>query len=96
MLTGRVSVPTPQLNRFLAEVTELRQPPAVQGKRLKILYGAQTETGPPRFALQVNSRSRITKGYAYYIENRLRERFRLEGVPIIIDLVEHRSRRSES
>ncbi|MCX6387817.1 MAG: ribosome biogenesis GTPase Der [Solirubrobacterales bacterium] len=93
---SRERIPTPQLNRFLAEVTELRQPPAVQGKRLKILYGAQTETGPPRFALQVNSRSRITKGYAYYIENRLRERFRLEGVPIIIDLVEHRSRRSES
>jgi len=88
-------IPTPQLNRFLAEITEARQPPAVQGKRLKVLYGAQTETAPPRFAIQINSRSRITKAYVYYIENRLRERFRLEGVPIIMDLVEHRSRRSE-
>ena len=96
-LSDRASerIPTPQLNRFLAEITEARQPPAVQGKRLKILYGAQTETGPPRFSIQVNSRSRITKAYAYYIENRLRERFGLEGVPLVIDLVEHRSRRSE-
>ncbi len=96
-LSDRASerIPTPQLNRFLAEITEARQPPAVQGKRLKILYGAQTETSPPRFAIQVNSRSRITKAYAYYIENRLRERFGLEGVPLVIDMVEHRSRRSE-
>jgi len=96
-LSDRASerIPTPQLNRFLAEITEARQPPAVQGKRLKILYGAQTETSPPRFAIQVNSRSRITKSYAYYIENRLRERFGLEGVPLVIDMVEHRSRRSE-
>jgi GTP-binding protein len=96
-LSDRASerIPTPQLNRFLAEITEARQPPAVQGKRLKILYGAQTETSPPRFAIQVNSRSRITKAYAYYIENRLRERFSLEGVPLVIDMVEHKSRRSE-
>jgi GTP-binding protein len=83
------------LNRFLSEIVAARQPPAVQGKRLKLLYGAQTETAPPRIAIQVNSRSRITRAYAYYIENRLRERFNLEGVPIIIDLIEHRSRRGE-
>ncbi len=88
-------IPTPTLNRFLSEIVAARQPPAVRGKRLKLLYGAQTETSPPRFAIQVNSRSRITKAYAYYIENRLRERFNLEGVPIIIDLVEHSSRRSD-
>ena len=88
-------IPTPMLNRFLSEIVAARQPPAVQGKRLKLIYGAQTETSPPRFAIQVNSRSRITKAYAYYIENRLRERFNLEGVPIIIDLIEHRSRRGE-
>ena len=88
-------IPTPLLNRFLSEIVAARQPPAVQGKRLKLIYGAQTEVSPPRFAIQVNSRSRITKAYAYYIENRLRERFNLEGVPIIIDLIEHRSRRGE-
>jgi len=87
-------IPTPQLNRFLAEATSARQPPAVRGQRLKLRYMAQIETKPPRFAVQVNSRARITKEYAYYIENRLRERFRMEGVPLVIDMVEGRERRS--
>jgi GTP-binding protein len=89
-------IPTPQLNRFISETVAARQPPAVRGKRLKLLYAAQTGTKPPRFTIQVNSRARITRSYAYFIENRLRERFRFEGVPLVIDLVEHSSRRSES
>ena len=36
----------------------------------------------------------VTRDYAYYLENRLRERFRLEGVPLVIDFVERRERRS--
>jgi GTP-binding protein len=30
----------------------------------------------------------VTRDYAYYIENRLRERYRMEGIPLIIDFVE--------
>ena len=54
-----------------------------------------TQTGerPPRFSIQVNSRARVTRDYAYFIENRLRERYRLEGVPVIIDFVERNERR---
>ena len=54
-----------------------------------------TQTGerPPRFSVQVNSRSRVTRDYAYYLENRLRERYRLEGIPLLIDFVERRQRR---
>jgi GTP-binding protein len=54
----------------------------------------QTGVRPPRFSIQVNSRSRVTRDYAYYLENRLRERFRLEGVPLVIDFVERRERRA--
>ena len=52
----------------------------------------QTAERPPRFSIQVNSRARVTRDYAYYIENRLRERYRLEGVPAIIDFVERDER----
>jgi GTP-binding protein len=52
----------------------------------------QTQTGPPRFSVQVNSRARITRDYAYYLENRLRERYGLEGVPVVIDFVERQER----
>ena len=90
-------IPTPQLNRFLSDVVAARQPPAggqrQGGHRLKLLYMTQTDERPPRFSIQVNSRARVTRDYAYFIENRLRERYRLEGVPVIIDFVERNERR---
>jgi GTP-binding protein len=88
-------IPTPQLNRFLSEVVQARQPPARQGHRLKLLYMAQIGTAPPRFAVQVNSRTRVTRDYAYFLENRLRNRFAMDGVPLIIDFNERKQRRSE-
>jgi GTP-binding protein len=88
-------IPTPQLNRFLAEIVQERQPPAKQGHRLKLLYMTQFQTSPPRFSVQVNSRNRVTRDYAYFLENRLRARFGMDGVPVIIDFHERKSRRSE-
>jgi GTP-binding protein len=88
-------IPTPELNRFLSEVTQARQPPAKQGHRLKLIYMAQIGERPPRFAIQVNSRSRVTRDYAYFIENRLRARYGMDGVPLIIDFNDRKQRRSE-
>ena len=91
-------IPTPQLNRFLSDVVATRQPPAGgpqhSGHRLRLLFMTQTSERPPRFSIQVNSRARVTRDYAYFIENRLRERYRLEGVPVIIDFVERNERRA--
>ena len=92
-MQGRI--PTPELNRFVGEIVQARQPPAKQGHRLKLLYAAQIGERPPRFAIQVNSRQRVTRDYAYYVENRLRARFGMDGVPLIIDFVERKSRRGE-
>jgi GTP-binding protein len=78
-------IPTRDLNRFLSDAQAKREPPAVRGKRLKLYYMAQYETRPPRFAIQVNDRASITRDYAYFLENRLRERFGLEGIPLVID-----------
>ncbi len=90
-------IPTPQLNRFLSDVVTARQPPAGGpargGHRLRLIYMTQTAERPPRFSIQVNSRARVTRDYAYYIENRLRERYHFEGVPVIIDFVERNERR---
>jgi len=85
-------IATPELNRFVADVVATRSPPAKQGHRLKLLYMAQIGTKPPRFAIQVNSRQRVTRDYAYFVENRLRERYGLEGIPLVIDFAE-RTRR---
>ena len=80
-------VPTGELNRFLAELREARQPPSRNGKRLNLLYGTQVQARPPRFRLFVNDPSLITRDYGYWVENRLRDRFALEGVPVSIDFV---------
>jgi GTP-binding protein len=83
--TARIS--TGELNRFLAELREERQPPQKAGRRLNLLYGTQTRRRPPRFRFFVNDPSLMTRDYGYWIENRLRERFELEGVPVAIDFV---------
>jgi GTPase len=88
-------VPTPELNRWLSEALQARQPPMKQGHRLKLIYAAQIGERPPRFAIQVNNRARVTREYAYFLENRLRARFGLDGVPVIIDFNERKQRRSE-
>ncbi|HEX8977274.1 MAG TPA: ribosome biogenesis GTPase Der [Solirubrobacteraceae bacterium] len=97
---SRTRIPTPQLNRFLSEVVAKRQPPvgaggrgAGSGHRLRMLYMTQTGERPPRFSIQVNSRARVTRDYAYFLENQLRQRYRLEGVPAIIDFVARNERR---
>jgi GTP-binding protein len=95
---SRGRIPTPQLNRFLSEIVAARQPPSGTGPRshrLKLLFMTQTGERPPRFSVQVNSRARVTRDYAYYLENRLRERYRLEGIPLIIDFVERSERRRD-
>ena len=78
-------IPTAELNRFLADVASAREPPARHGKRLRLLYMTQFESKPPRFAVQVNDRRLISRNYAYFIENSLRQRYGLEGIPLVID-----------
>jgi len=95
---ARARIPPPQLPRFLADAVAARPPPAGSGRRggvqrLKLLFITQTAVRPPRFSIQVNSRARITRDYAYYLENRLRERYGLDGVPLIIDFVQRSERR---
>jgi GTP-binding protein len=80
-------IPTATLNKALAELREVRQPPGRRGKRLNLLYGTQVSSRPPRFRLFVNDRSLVTRDYGYWVENELRRRFSLEGVPVSIDFV---------
>ena len=80
-------IPTPALNRALAELRAARQSPSRNGKRLNLLYGTQVSSRPPRFRLHVNDPGLVTRDYGYWVENELRKRFELEGVPVSIDFV---------
>ncbi len=94
-------IPTAELNRFLAETVQARQPPVGTRRgssqhRLKLIYMAQIGERPPRFAIQINSRARVTRDYAYFVENRLRARYGMDGVPLVIDFVERGQRGREA
>jgi GTP-binding protein len=80
-------IPTPELNRFMADLRSARQPPSRARRRLNLLYGTQIRTRPPRFRFFVNDPSLITRDYGYWVENQLRERYGLDGVPVAIDFV---------
>ncbi len=86
-------IPTPELNRFVADVVAKTPPPARRGRRLRLYYAAQVGEKPVRIAIQVNDRKLITRDWAYHLENRLREAYGLEGVPLVIDFVPHSGRR---
>jgi len=86
-------IPTPDLNRFVSDVVAKTPPPSRRGRRLRLYYAAQVEESPPRFAIQVNDRKLIIRDWAYHLENRLREVYGLEGVPLVIDYVPHSGRR---
>ena len=72
--TSRIG--TGELNRFLGELRDARQPPSRNGKRLNLLYGTQTQVRPPRFRFFVNDPGLITRDYGYWVENQLRDQHR--------------------
>jgi GTP-binding protein len=89
-------IPTPELNRFVSGVIADRPPPQRHGRRLRIYYAAQVGRRPPRFALQVNDRRLINRDWAFHLENRLRDAYALQGVPLVIDYVPRKGRRNRS
>jgi len=78
-------IATGELNRALKALSSDRPLPMKHGKRLKMYYVAQFGTSPPRFAIEVNDRTLLTRDFGFFVENRLRAQFGLDGVPLVID-----------
>ena len=75
-------VKTPELNKFVAEVTAAH-PPASPGRHhVRILYAAQTGVAPPTFVFFTNVATTFHFSYERFLVNQLRERFGFEGTPI--------------
>jgi GTP-binding protein len=89
-------IPTPELNRFVSGVVADRPPPQRHGRRLRLYYTAQVGRRPPRFAIQVNDRRLINRDWAFHLENRLRDAYELQGVPLVIDFVPRKRDRNRS
>jgi GTP-binding protein len=75
-------VPTPQLNRWLAEALERHAPPASKGRRVKIRFMTQPSARPPTFVAFCSRPESLSASYLRYLTNSLRDTFDLPGVPI--------------
>ena len=75
-------ITTGVLNDMLQEAILNYQPPARNGKQIKIKYITQASTNPPTFVLFVNDAKALNFAYKRYLENRFRERIDFSGTPI--------------
>jgi GTP-binding protein len=79
-------IPTGELNRWFAGITERHPPPAVSGRRVRLRYITQASSRPPTFVVFTTRPDAIGESYRRYIVNELRAAFGLGGVPIRIHL----------
>ncbi len=77
-------ITTSELNDRVLPLIESTPPPSVKGKYVKIKYVQQLPTHAPAFAFFCNLPQYVTEAYKRFLENRMREMYNFEGVPIRI------------
>jgi GTP-binding protein len=75
-------IPTSQLNDALLPEIIHYPPPALKGKHIQIKYITQVAARTPSFAFFCNLPQYIQESYIRFLENKLRENFDFEGVPL--------------
>lgn len=80
----RKAVSTSKLNAAMLPEIEHYPPPAIKGKHIKIKYITQIKSRSPAFAFFCNMPQYIKEPYQRYLENKMRDHFNFEGVPIRI------------
>jgi GTP-binding protein len=77
-------IQTSKFNETMLEVVKNFPPPAIKGKYVKIKYCMQLPTQTPQFAFFCNLPQYVRDPYKRYVENKLREIYNFNGVPITI------------
>ena len=80
----RKRVQTARLNEVVEKAVQRQSPPAWRGQYVKIKYASQVRDEPPVFAFFCNHPEGVKESYRRYLENRLREAFGFEGVPLTL------------
>jgi GTP-binding protein len=75
-------VPTAEVNRVLESLVNRQQPPQPVGESVKLFYGTQIGTAPPRFAIVANHPEAIPESYTRYLVNGFREAWAFTGAPL--------------
>ena len=76
-------IPTARLNEELLPLIEAYPPPSNKGKYIKIKYVTQLpNTQVPSFVFFANLPQYVKEPYKRFLENKMRERWKLSGTPI--------------
>ena len=76
------SIKTRELNDVMLPIIAHSPPAAIKGKYVKVKFINQLPTHAPTFAFYCNLPQYVTESYMRFLENRLRENFDFNGVPI--------------
>ena len=79
-------VPTPELNRFVRDISAAHPPASPGRKQVRILYAAQTGVAPPTFVFFTNIATSFHFSYERFLLNQIRDRFGFVGTPIRIEV----------
>ena len=77
-----LKIPTRALNDYLLPIMEATPPPSKKGKFVKVKYVTQLPSKRVAFALFCNLPQYVAESYTRFLENKMREKFPLSGVPI--------------
>jgi len=77
-------IATSKLNEVMLPITEAMPPPALKGKYVKIKFCMQLPTATPQFVFFCNMPQYVKEPYKRFLENKMREIYNFEGVPIDI------------
>ena len=77
-------IPTSRLNEDLREDISRFSPRSRSGKEIRIKYVSQVRANPPLFAFFCNEPALVEETYRRYLENRIRERYGFQGVPMTL------------
>jgi len=77
-------IPTKKFNEVMLPIIERKPPPSYKGKHVKIKFCTQLPTPHPQFAFFCNLPQYLKDPYRRFLENKIREQFSFEGVPIQI------------
>jgi len=77
-------ISTSKFNEHMLKIIETMPPPALKGKYVKIKYCMQLPTPVPQFVFFANLPQYVKEPYKRFLENKIRENWNFEGVPIDI------------
>lgn len=83
--SSMIKVPTSRLTRIMETAVSLHQPPAVQGRRIKLRYAHQGGSNPFLIIIHGNSTDKVPSTYTRYLMNYFRQTLQLKGTQVKVE-----------